>query len=130
MSTLLSVIGSAALLMGAFFLLAAGIGLQRFLDPLMRMHASTKAGTLGAGFTLLGVMLIRAETATTLIGVLTVLFLLLTVPIAGHLLGRAIYVSGAKLSLGKERDALHGVLPRRDAPLEERAAAPADGDPA
>ena len=59
------------------------------------MHAATKAGTLGAGLVIIGTVISHGATDATDHGHLTILFLLLTVPVAGHLLGRAAYVSGA-----------------------------------
>ncbi|WP_217903892.1 cation:proton antiporter [Bordetella genomosp. 5] len=92
---------------GFIFLIAAAVGLLRFSDPLQRMHASTKAGTIGAGLTVAGVALGSGNGLAIAIAALTVLFLIFTVPVAGHLLGRAIYFSGEPL-LGLEgRDALH-----------------------
>jgi multicomponent Na+:H+ antiporter subunit G len=34
---------------GSIFCLVAALGIVRLPDPLTRMHAATKAGTLGAG---------------------------------------------------------------------------------
>ena len=100
-------------LIGVGFLVLAAIGVLRFSDPFQRMHAATKAGTLGAGFVVAGAMVALGTWGAFLIGLGTILFLLLTVPVAGHLLGRAAYVSGAKLNLTPGRDALEGILPRR-----------------
>lgn len=106
-------------LAGVAFLCIAGLGVVRLSDPFQRMHAATKAGTLGAGLVILGTIVAQGATDATIIGVLTIVFLLLTVPVAGHLLGRAAYVSGAKLSL-RGGDALDGVLERSTRPLDER----------
>ncbi len=100
-------------LAGVGFLLLAALGVLRFSDPFQRMHASTKAGTLGAGLVVAGAMVAIGTWGAVLIGMGTILFLLLTVPVAGHLLGRAAYVSGAKLKVEPGRDALDGVLPRK-----------------
>ena len=105
---------------GVGFLVAAAIGVVRFTDPLQRMHASTKAGTVGAGFVLLSVMFDIRQLDVALVCLATILFLLLTVPIAGHLLGRAAYVSGARLDGLKGRDALEGILDRSITSLDER----------
>lgn len=91
---------------GFVFLFAACLGLLRFQDPLQRMHAATKAGTIGAGLTVAGAALPSGDGATWSIAVLIILFLALTVPVAGHLLGRAIYFSGARLLGLGDRDAL------------------------
>lgn len=108
-------------LLGVGFLCIAGIGVVRLSDPFQRMHAATKAGTLGAGLVILGSIVSHGETDATVMGLLTIVFLLLTVPVAGHLLGRASYMSGARLSLRGD-DALAGVLERSDRSLDERLA--------
>jgi monovalent cation/proton antiporter MnhG/PhaG subunit len=105
-------------LVGTGFLVVATIGVLRFQDPFQRMHAATKAGTLGAGLVLVGVMLTKGSMDATIIAFLTLVFLIGTMPVAGHLLGRAAYVSGAPLR--SREDALAGVLPRARRPLEER----------
>lgn len=105
---------------GAIFLIAAAVGVVRFTDPLQRMHASTKAGTVGAGFVLLGVLLEMRTWDVAVMCVATITFLLLTIPIAGHLLGRAAYASGARLAGLKGDDALNGVLERSPTTLDER----------
>ncbi|WP_349370216.1 monovalent cation/H(+) antiporter subunit G [Salinarimonas sp.] len=105
-------------LVGTGFLVVATIGVLRFEDPFQRMHAATKAGTLGAGLVLLGVMLTKGSMDATIVAFLTLIFLIGTMPVAGHLLGRAAYVSGAPLR--SREDALAGVLPRATQPLEER----------
>ena len=38
-------------LVGVVFIFGAALGLIRFRDPFQRMHAATKAGTVGAIFT-------------------------------------------------------------------------------
>ncbi|WP_372425971.1 monovalent cation/H(+) antiporter subunit G [Salinarimonas chemoclinalis] len=107
-------------LVGTGFLVIATVGVLRFEDPFQRMHAATKAGTLGAGLVLIGVMLAKGSTDATVVAFLTLVFLIGTMPVAGHLLGRAAYVSGAPLR--SREDALAGVLPRARHPLEERMA--------
>ena len=105
-------------IVGTVFLLVATIGVLRFKDPFQRMHAATKAGTLGAGLVLAGAAVTKGSFDATLVAVLTILFLIATMPVAGHLLGRAAYISGAPLR--SRGDALAGVLPRMAAPLEAR----------
>lgn len=116
----LDLLALALKIVGTVFLFAAALGLLRFRDPFQRMHAATKSGTLGAGFTVLGAVLQLRQLDATLIGLAAIAFLLLTIPVAGHLLGRAAYVSGADLHGLRGGDALAGILPRRDAPLDER----------
>lgn len=110
MSVLLELLALLLLLAGVVFLTAAVVGLLRFRDPLQRMHASTKAGTLGAMLTVLGAVLVLQDGTSVLVGLLTIVCLLLTVPVAGHVLGRAIYASGAWF---EGEDALQGILERQ-----------------
>jgi multicomponent Na+:H+ antiporter subunit G len=88
---------SIALLLGSFFCLLAAVGMLRLPDTLIRMHAGTKAGTLGAGLVLLAEALYYAETGITLRAMTAVAFLLLTAPVAAHLIGRAAYHQGIRL---------------------------------
>lgn len=111
-------------IVGVTFIIAAALGVIRFTDPLQRMHASTKAGTVGAQFVLVGVAIEMATWDVVIMCSGVILFLLLTVPIAGHLLGRATYVSGAKLTGTEGRDALQGVLQRRQETLDDRLVSP------
>lgn len=117
-------------LVGVVFIFAAALGLIRFQDPFQRMHAATKAGTVGAIFTVLGVMCSMQTLGPTLIGLFVIAFLLLTVPVAGHLLGRAAYMSGGSIEGLVGEDALDGVLERQGSPLEERIGAGAPRDQA
>lgn len=119
MSQVLSVLAFLLLLVGVFFIVTAVIGILRFADPLQRMHASTKTGTVGAGLAILGTVLEMRQLDVTFVGLGAFFFLLLTVPIAGHLLGRATYLSGARLDGLKGDDALKGVLERNPITLDE-----------
>ncbi len=105
---------------GVTFLVLAGVGILRFGDALQRMHASTKAGTVGAGLVLVAAILAHGTTGAVIVGGMAVVFLLSTLPVAAHLLGRAAYVSGASLAPLQGDDALVGVLERQPMPLEDR----------
>jgi len=89
--------GGILVLIGAAFSLIAAIGLVRLPDIYLRMHAATKAGTLGAGLVLIALALESQQIEVAARAVSGVLFLLFTAPIAAHLLGRAGYLSGAPL---------------------------------
>jgi multicomponent Na+:H+ antiporter subunit G len=132
----------AALLMlaGAFFVLVSALGALRLPDLFLRMHAATKAGTLGAGLVLAAALVVFATTAVTTKAVLAFVFLLLTAPVAAHVLGRAAYYDGVPLWERTEVDALEGkyderagaTVPRegagRPGGLQGRGADGADGD--
>lgn len=109
MGNLGELIAAAALLLGAGFGFVASLGLLRMPDLPMRLHATSKAGTLGAGLMLFGVALFHADFGVTTRVVVTVLFLLLTGPVAAHLIARAAYFSaGMSLWEGTRTNELEG----------------------
>lgn len=87
-------VGCLFLLIGSGFTLLAAIGVLRLPDLLTRMHAASKAGSVGAGFILLAVALVSLEAAVALRAVIGFAFLLLTTPVSAHLLARTSYRSG------------------------------------
>ncbi|MDX9787215.1 MAG: monovalent cation/H(+) antiporter subunit G [Desulfobacterales bacterium] len=90
-------IAAVMILTGALFSLVAAVGVLRLPDILLRMHAGTKAGTMGAGLILLGVAFYDMETGVTLRALAAICFLLLTAPVSAHLIGRAAYRSGIRI---------------------------------
>jgi multicomponent Na+:H+ antiporter subunit G len=91
------IITAALLALGSLFSLVAALGMLRLPDTVMRMHAATKAGTLGAGLILIGEAFFYTELGITLRALAAITFLLLTAPVAAHLIGRAAYYSNVKL---------------------------------
>jgi multicomponent Na+:H+ antiporter subunit G len=88
---------AALVLLGGFFCFVAGFGVLRLPDVLMRMHASTKAGTLGSGLILVAVAIYFGDLATITRAVAAILFLLITAPVAAHMIGRAAFRVGVPL---------------------------------
>jgi multicomponent Na+:H+ antiporter subunit G len=82
------VAGVLCLLGGAFAVIAA-LGILRLPDVLTRMHASTKAGTLASALILVAVAIEFREMGVTAKAVAAILFLMLTAPLAAHMLGRS-----------------------------------------
>ena len=127
-----AVIASALLIIGSIFCLVAAVGMLRLPDTLIRMHAATKAGTLGAGFILAAEAVVAAELGTTLKAIAAIVFLLLTAPVAAHLIGRAAYLQGIRLfdktwtdELG---DSLSGNRPAAEIPSSDASDKSAPGD--
>jgi multicomponent Na+:H+ antiporter subunit G len=89
MSTLQAGIVTFLLVLGAFFLFVGTIGLLRLPDVYNRLHATSKATTLGtasmflAGFAYFGP---QGAGLTALVGIA---FLFLTAPTGGHVISRA-----------------------------------------
>ena len=86
------------LVAGGFFLFVAGLGVLRLPDVFIRMHASTKAGTLGVGLVFGGAAVHFGNTADVAIAGLTIVFLLMTAPVSAHAIARAAYRMNVKLS--------------------------------
>ena len=91
-------LASLLILSGCMFCLLAAVGLIRLPDTLIRMHAATKAGTLGAGLILIAVAVFFSDTGIVVRALLALVFLYMTAPVAAHLIGRAAYRSGIQLS--------------------------------
>ncbi|MFT4618968.1 MAG: multicomponent Na+:H+ antiporter subunit G [Dinoroseobacter sp.] len=73
---------------GGFFTLIAGLGVLRMQDVFIRMHASTKAGTLGVGM-ICGAVALEMGGETAVKAVAVIFFILFTAPIGAHLIARA-----------------------------------------
>ena len=83
---------AAALLLvaGGAFTLVGAIGLVRFGDFFMRLHAPTKASTLGVGGVLLASMLWQwGQGEWALRELLVALFLFVTAPVSASVLAQA-----------------------------------------
>ena len=98
---------------GGFFALAGAIGLLRLPDFLMRLHAPTKATTLGVGGALIASMLYFIGGGRFMVHELLItLFLFVTAPVSALMLARA----GLHLRLPSRAKAPEDAPPRRSAP--------------
>ena len=91
-------------LAGAFFALLAAIGVLRMPDVFTRMQASTKASTLGLGLLLIGAALQLGDFASFIRVTSIGAFVLLTTPVAGHVIARASYLADVPLWEGTVLD--------------------------
>ena len=73
--------------LGALVLFASGLGVFRMPDVFNKMHAGTKATTLGSVLFLFGLGLFEPSWMPKLL--LIVLFIVLTNPVSSHALARA-----------------------------------------
>jgi multicomponent Na+:H+ antiporter subunit G len=101
---MLEILLALLVLLGGAFCFIAGLGVLRLPDVLIRMHASTKAGTLGSGLILAAAAVYFADTATITRAVVAILFLLITAPVAAHMIGRAAFKVGVPLWKTKVED--------------------------
>ena len=94
------IVTAVLVIMGALFAFFAALGVLRLPDVLIRMHASTKAGTLGCGLILAAVAVHFGETGIVARAAAAIVFLLLTAPVGAHMIGRAAYRTGVPLWTG------------------------------
>ncbi len=86
------------MVIGSIFCLVAAVGVVRLPDALIRMHAATKAGTLGTGLLIIAEALFYQQLGISLRAATVIVLVLLTAPVAAHLIGRAFYHSDESLS--------------------------------
>ncbi len=104
-------IASVLLVAGVGFITIASVGVARMPDVFQRMHAATKAGGIGTVLVVLGVLL-AGGVARPLTGIVTIVFMLLSLSVASQLLARVAYLSGAPIDGLDRGDRLAGVLDR------------------
>jgi len=80
---------SLLVLFGTAFVLIGSIGLVRLPDFYTRLHAPTKATTLGVGSLVLASAIGLSTNGTTLSELLIAAFLFMTTPVSAHLLAKA-----------------------------------------
>ena len=90
MSFTVELIISAFLIFGGLFVLVGSIGLLRLQDFYVRLHAPTKATTLGLGGILIGSMIFTYYTRghVSVNELLITLFLVITAPVTAHILAK------------------------------------------
>jgi multicomponent Na+:H+ antiporter subunit G len=93
----LEILGAILLFLGGLFCFTAGLGVVRFPDVFMRMHAATKAGTLGLIFFAGAMAFVTPAIDIILKAVFVSVFMIVTAPVGSHLIGRAAYRTGAPL---------------------------------
>jgi multicomponent Na+:H+ antiporter subunit G len=106
---------------GTFFTFIAGFGVLRMPDIYTRMHASTKAASLGAGLMLIAAAFYFQEVGVVTRIALTTVFIFLTAPVAAHMLGRAAYLMKVKQWDGSVIDEAKDVLTLDDIPDDPKA---------
>lgn len=100
-------------LAGALFALLAAVGVLRMPDVFTRMQASTKASTLGLGCLLIGAALQMGDFGSVIRVVSIGAFVLVTTPVAAHVIARASYLADIPLWEGTVLDERRRDLDRR-----------------
>ncbi|NVD38182.1 Na+/H+ antiporter subunit G [Ensifer sp. HO-A22] len=110
--TIITLSVAVLLVGGAVFSLLAAIGIVRFPDLYTRMHAASKAGTVGSGLLLLAAGLHSLDVAILFRALAGCFFFVLTAPISAHLLAKAAHQSGYRLT----KQSVIDQLPQRQEP--------------
>ena len=104
---ILDIVIAAALVIGGLFTLVGSIGLLKLQAPMARLHAPTKASTLGVGSILLASVLFAfASGAPSYHELLIIAFLFMTAPVSAYFIGKV------HIHLGQNRKPLP--TPTRD----------------
>jgi multicomponent K+:H+ antiporter subunit G len=77
------------LLIGAVFALVGAIGMVKFNDPMTRLHAPTKIGTVGIGALLLASVIYNGVYLDgSMHEILIMIFLFVTAPVSAHFIAK------------------------------------------
>lgn len=96
-STVNELITAVLILLGGAFLLIASIGILRMPDLMLRMHATSKGATLGAGLIVLSVATFYWNVSIIMRALAAVFFIFITASVAAHVIARAAYIIGVRL---------------------------------
>jgi len=97
MSEIATLISAALLVIGSIFAFVASVGLLRLPDLYTRMHAASKAGTMGSCLMLIALAIHAPDVGAMSRALAGVVFFLLTAPVSSHLLAKAAYAVGYRL---------------------------------
>jgi len=97
---------SGLLIFGALLMLLAAIGLIRLPDLPTRMHATTKSGAMGTSVIMIAVGFAFMEPVVWARVAAIIVFIMVTAPVAAHVIGRAGYFVGVPLWEGSIKDDL------------------------
>lgn len=92
---MVSAFAAVLALVGASFSLLAAVGVLRMPDTITRMHAATKVSAFGGGTTLAAAALHFGDPALAARCAVAIGLIMISTPVAAHLLARASRRSGA-----------------------------------
>ena len=94
----LAIVVSVMLVVGGTFTFLAALGIVRLPDVYTRMHAASKAGTVGSGLMLFAAGIHSLDVAIFMRALAGFVFFVLTAPIAAHLVAKAAHQAGYRLT--------------------------------
>ncbi|WP_437309293.1 monovalent cation/H(+) antiporter subunit G [Sorangium sp. So ce388] len=95
---ILELVEGALLVIGCIFMLLAAVGILRMPDLFTRLQVTSKASVFGMMCILLASALHFDDPAVTTRAIVIIAFVVLTMPVATHLLARAGYTTNTPLS--------------------------------
>ncbi len=110
---------SILLVFGSLFMLVAAIGVVKLSDVYMRMHAITKAASLGAILMLAAVFLWHPQWIVGIEAFMVVIFVIFTAPIGTHMIARVAHRMDVPKGEGYIMDELQDELDRQEKEGEE-----------
>ncbi|MCP3429411.1 Na+/H+ antiporter subunit G [Opacimonas viscosa] len=112
------IIISVLLIIGGLFILIGSLGLLRLPDFYTRLHAPTKATTLGLGSVLLASMVFtyKIEGYISVNELLITLFLVITAPVVAHILAKVGFHHQVKMTANTRNQELVKVARVRGKP--------------
>lgn len=115
---------------GALAIFFASLGILRMPDFYLRLSVTVKAATLGVGLLLLCAAILFPDISVSTKAIAIIFFLIITSPIAAHMIGRAAYFTGTPLWKGTIVDELAGQYDKETHQLnnEEVNIQPNEGD--
>jgi len=93
-------------ILGSGYMLIAALGIVKLQDVYMRMHAITKASSLSVLLLMVAVMVAFPSAETIISGLIILLFIILTAPIASHMIARVAHLLGIRPAPGCVADEL------------------------
>ncbi|GAA0659901.1 monovalent cation/H(+) antiporter subunit G [Salarchaeum japonicum] len=96
MNTLTAAVVTALLVVGSVFLTIGTLGLLRLPDVYNRMHATSKATTLGAASIFLAGFVYFGPSGEGLTSLVGIVFLFLTTPTGAHMISRSAQKMGVE----------------------------------
>lgn len=94
---MIEIVSSVVIIIGVLFVVIGAVGLLRLPDFYIRISAITKAATVGVACIMIGVALYYNQMSMAFKAFAVIMFLLITSPIAAHIIGRAAYNEGVPL---------------------------------
>src|SRR5699024_12876449 len=105
---------------GSFFIFSIALRIIRLPGTFLRVHAATKAPTLGIASILIATFLFLYVSHGLLSGklLLAIIFILLTNPVCGHMLSIAAHKSGVKPYLRHREDEYEDYMNEKNKPAK------------